>query len=279
MTTDIGLPVKFDVGVSAKAELSAQIKTEIPAEASGHFVEMVTDIFRPFSEARGLKADQIRLQREDVLFEIAQRANKRLELLKPKVPLELKFLVPFLEKASYESTKSSLVDWWAGLLAGAMSDKDAQHPLYIDFLSKMTPAEADLLNRLWGDVSSFIGAAFSARDFVMGIIIDAVGETSASTERYEAAIRQGVSNLLESAPSRGVVISRFSFPSVSDDNIFVSSSIDVVTLEKCVSIGVLRKDDTTFTVLAPFIGEYRCSAEFYSFSQVGRSLMQACHRG
>ncbi|AMD58220.1 hypothetical protein AWN88_08555 [Agrobacterium tumefaciens] len=279
MTTDIGLPVKFDVGVSAKAELSAQIKTEIPAEASGHFVEMVTDIFRPFSEARGLKADQIRLQREDVLFEIAQRANKRLELSKPKVPLELKFLVPFLEKASYESTKSSLVDWWAGLLAGAMSDKDAQHPLYIDFLSKMTPAEADLLNRLWGDVSSFIGAAFNARDLVMGIIIDAVGETSASTERYEAAIRQGVSTLLESAPSHGVVISRFSFPSVSDDNIFVSSSIDVVTLEKCVSIGVLRKDDTTFTVLAPFIGEYRCSAEFYSFSQVGRSLMQACHRG
>lgn len=279
MASDAGLPVKFDVGVSAKAELSAQVKTEIPAEVSGRFVEMVTDIFRPFSEARGLKADQIRLQREDILFEIAQKANTRLELSKPKIPLELKFLVPFLEKASYESTSSSLVDWWAGLLAGAMSDRDAQHPLYVDFLSKMTSAEADLLDRLWGNVSSLIDTGFNARDFVVGVIVGAVGETYRDAQLYEPAIRQGLSDLLESAPAHGVVMSRFSFPSQYADKSFVSSSVDVVTLDKCVSIGVLRKDDTTFTILAPFIGEYRCSAEFYSFSQVGRSLMQACHRG
>jgi hypothetical protein len=67
------VPVSFDVGLGAKAEIKAEIKTEVPSEASGRFLEAITDIFRPFSEARGLRADQIRLQREDVLIEIAKK--------------------------------------------------------------------------------------------------------------------------------------------------------------------------------------------------------------
>jgi hypothetical protein len=36
-------------------------------------VDALTDIIRPFSERRGLKGDQIRLQREEVLVEVARK--------------------------------------------------------------------------------------------------------------------------------------------------------------------------------------------------------------
>jgi hypothetical protein len=50
-----------------------------------------------------LKADQIRLQREDVLIEIAKKAKERLAIEKqPIKPIPNKILVPLLEAASNE---------------------------------------------------------------------------------------------------------------------------------------------------------------------------------
>lgn len=72
-----GPPVKVDVGFGAKASVEAKISTEIPRESSGRLVDTLTDIIRPFSERRGLKADQIRLQREQVAIEIARFARKK----------------------------------------------------------------------------------------------------------------------------------------------------------------------------------------------------------
>ena len=54
--------VAVDIGLSAKASLEAKVSTEIPAQSSGRLLDAITDIFRPYSERRGLKADQIRLQ-------------------------------------------------------------------------------------------------------------------------------------------------------------------------------------------------------------------------
>jgi hypothetical protein len=72
--------VAVDIGLTAKASLEAKVSTEIPAQSSGRFLDAVTDIIRFFSERSGLKADQIRLQREDVLIEIARKARVRLEI-------------------------------------------------------------------------------------------------------------------------------------------------------------------------------------------------------
>jgi hypothetical protein len=60
----------LDIGFSARASLEARISTEIPSQSSGRLLDTVTDMFRPFAERRGLKADLIRLQREEVLIEI-----------------------------------------------------------------------------------------------------------------------------------------------------------------------------------------------------------------
>jgi len=108
--------VELDVGLSARASLEAKISTEIPSQSTGRLVDAVTDVFRPFAERRGLKADPIRLQREDVLIEIAKKAYNRLEIENAvPSPIPTKFLVPFLEKASLEDGDSYLIDRWADL--------------------------------------------------------------------------------------------------------------------------------------------------------------------
>jgi hypothetical protein len=67
-------PVQVDIG--AKAEAKFEVKAEVPPVSVGRFVDAITDIFRPFSEARGLRADQIRLQRAEVAIEIARLARQ-----------------------------------------------------------------------------------------------------------------------------------------------------------------------------------------------------------
>jgi hypothetical protein len=51
------LPVKVEFGAKA----SIEIKGEIPKESLGGLVNALTDAIRPWTEACGLKADQIRL--------------------------------------------------------------------------------------------------------------------------------------------------------------------------------------------------------------------------
>jgi hypothetical protein len=57
-----------------------EIKANIPSQAVGRLLDALTDAIRPFTEERGLRADQMRLQREDVLLEIAKKARARLAI-------------------------------------------------------------------------------------------------------------------------------------------------------------------------------------------------------
>lgn len=141
--------VAVDIGLSAKASLEAKVSTEIPAQSSGRLLDAITDIFRPYSERRGLKADQIRLQREDVLIEIAQKAQRRLQIENQQPsPLPNKFLVPFLEKASLEELDSVLIDRWADLLASCSIDPQSAHPRFVQVLSELSGRDAQLLKEI-----------------------------------------------------------------------------------------------------------------------------------
>lgn len=141
--------VTVDFGLSAKASLEAKVSTEIPAQSTGKLLDALTDVIRPFSERRGLKADQIRLQREEVLIEIARKAHHRLEIDNPPInPLPNKFLVPFLEKASLEELDSVLIDRWADLLASCSADPQSAHPRFVQILSELGADDAQLLNRI-----------------------------------------------------------------------------------------------------------------------------------
>lgn len=137
-------PIQIDLG--AKAEAKFEVKTEVPAASTGRFVDAVTDIFRPFSEARGLKADQIRLQRAEVAIEIARLARQAIEVEKLEAhPVENKVLVPLIEKASNENPSDEfMMRRWADLLVSATRD-DGIPPLYVQILSELDGRQASTL--------------------------------------------------------------------------------------------------------------------------------------
>ena len=138
-------PVNIDI--SAGAKLNVDIKTEIPKESSGRLFDAITDAIRPFTEKRGLKADQIRLQREEIMIEIAQRAQERLaiENVSPK-PISTRVLVPLLEKASLTDEDSDELKMaWTNLLASASRDGEKGVAIYSDTLSKLDPIHVKFL--------------------------------------------------------------------------------------------------------------------------------------
>jgi hypothetical protein len=142
-----GQPVKIDL--SAKAEAKLDIKAEIPKESVGRLIDSLTDIIRPFSERRGLRADQLRLQREEVLIEIARRARQRAaEEQSTITSVPNKFLVPFLERASTEEVESELVDRWADLLVSAASGYKARYLQYISILANLGPEDVAFLKQM-----------------------------------------------------------------------------------------------------------------------------------
>jgi hypothetical protein len=133
-----------------KSPLTVSVKTTVPAKSSGRLLDALTDIIRPFTERRGLRADQIRLQREEVLIRIAERALERLRLENaPIKPIPSKGLVPLLEKASLENLGDrAMIELWANLLASAALGNQSNLPRYVTILSEINGRQARLLQRI-----------------------------------------------------------------------------------------------------------------------------------
>lgn len=141
-----------NVSIAFGATASAELKAEIPTSSMGRLVDALTDVIRPFTEIRGLKADQIRLQREDVLFLVAEKARRRLDQeARVPEPIPTKVLVPLLEKASLEDpVDTEMLDRWAELLASA-SMLGGVDPRLVGILSELGAREANLLEEIyWG---------------------------------------------------------------------------------------------------------------------------------
>jgi hypothetical protein len=101
-------PVKVELG--ARAEATLEIKADVPSASLGRFVDALTDLFRPFSEARGLKADLIRLQREEVAIEVARLAREQAEIRDQQlIAPPLKVLIPLFEQASQEDLEDKFM--------------------------------------------------------------------------------------------------------------------------------------------------------------------------
>jgi hypothetical protein len=114
-----GKKSSLNVDLAARADAKLNIHAKVPEKSTGRLLDALTDIIRPFSEARGLRGDQIKLQRESVAIEIAKRARARLAVERAKIePVSGKILVPLIEAASNEEPDDSyMMDKWANLLA------------------------------------------------------------------------------------------------------------------------------------------------------------------
>jgi hypothetical protein len=99
-------------------------------------------------ELGALIADQLRFIRWKNAVGILHRAAKfaRARKVKPH-DVPVKFLVPFLEKASLEESgpDKTILDMWAHLLTSAISSYQSRQILYIDVLSKL-PAKTPNLS-------------------------------------------------------------------------------------------------------------------------------------
>ncbi|MCF6125856.1 MULTISPECIES: hypothetical protein [Mesorhizobium] len=170
--------INIDVGIGAKAE----IKAEIPPQSSGRLLDALTDIIRPISEARGLRADQIRLQREDVLVEIAKIARKRLDIESGQFsPIPNKVLIPALEKASLESPDDAeMMERWAELIASAATGSGIS-PHLVNVLSELSSNQAGLLERIF-----WIGNATDEKEY--------------KTDQEDRQYRDRVNSIVSEAP-------------------------------------------------------------------------------
>jgi Abortive infection alpha len=149
MSDDNKLPVKIELGAKAEAKLNVEVKTEIPAEVTGNLISALTDFIRPWTEPRGLKADQVRLQRADIALEIAKKAQQLLAITNSEPrQLPLKFLIPLLEKASLEDMDTELRGAWAALLASASKSEDARQVTFVDIMSRLSSQELALLEKV-----------------------------------------------------------------------------------------------------------------------------------
>lgn len=140
-------PVKFDVGAKAEAKLA--LSGEVPSSSLGRFLDSLTDIFRPFSESRGLRADHIKLQREEIAIEVARRARQRLEIENaPLQPVDNKILIPLIEKSSLENPNDEeMIQKWSDLLANASKGEPVE-PRYVQILSELTSRQAILFDKV-----------------------------------------------------------------------------------------------------------------------------------
>jgi hypothetical protein len=152
---------KVKAEATAKAEIVARATYQrkrtttevIPPDVTRARADSWLTIISPLTEWAGLrgdilksKRDQLRLQREDVLFEIAKKAKVRIDFEGgAKTTIPNKFTVPFLEKASLEDPASPLCEAWSNLFVEAARNFDPKLQVYADILSRIGWKEAKFL--------------------------------------------------------------------------------------------------------------------------------------
>lgn len=292
---DSSSTVKIDVG--AKAGAHFEVKTEVPTSVAGRFVSSVIDLFSPISERMGLRGDMIRLQREDVLICIAEKMQERLRIERGednKIPN--KILIPNLEKASLEDKESLFVDWWANLFVQNVRNKKSQHPIFGDFISRITQEDGKFLKKLM----KLSGHQVMFRDnFIDNYYYSCVNEplksivTSEEFGRYSEKmdeLRLSTANLFkmmnESVKKFGIYltiarVNVLSMVQTFDNFGMIKSGVfeSERNIENCIAIGVLRRDVLTAPIPSHFVGEFSMSLEYIEFTDLGREFMNYCLGG
>lgn len=271
------------------------IKTEIPKESSGRLIDALTDIIRPFSERRGLKADQIRLQREEVLIEIARRAKRRAELEGLSIqPVPNKVLVPLLENASNEQPDSPFLDWWTNLLLSAAEPGARSRPYFAELISKLGPPEAKLLERLWSSFPKTEELSLNSRAFAVTtrlrpaferLIEDALEVSRLTSDgqweaTYERKFEIATINFQRDWEKRGILFSGVRLKLKAGGKV-VRTNLEHdqwISVDVCKALRLL--EETTFSCEADAIdlSNRVHTVSFVTFTDLGVEFMRATHR-
>lgn len=149
---------KIEAKVGASYQRTRNTTEVIPADVTRARSGAWLDLISPMTEWAGLRGDELRhkrkllrIQQEEVLAKIAEKTKEQLGG-RPQLnnPIPVKFLVPFLEKASLEDFDSPLVDLWANLLASAATEYDSYHIHFVNVISQITAQQAEAFEYLVG---------------------------------------------------------------------------------------------------------------------------------
>lgn len=122
---------------------------KLPEKLPEPINQFLKDLLGPSFEELGLFfGDQIRLLRFNRCINILQKAQDKIQKshINPQ-SINLKFLVPFLEKSTLEED-ALIIDKWAGLLANAATTHTLSYN-YITLLDGLNPIEVQLLDQMY----------------------------------------------------------------------------------------------------------------------------------
>ena len=124
-------------------------KIDVPNDVARDTLVIVQRLLGPTAEAADFLGDRVRYYRCRSAVSTLTLAREFADLagLEPHA-VPLKFLVPFLEKASLEEEDGGLTDAWAKLLVAASDDYDVVHQAYLNTLSQLGPTEVEMLGEI-----------------------------------------------------------------------------------------------------------------------------------
>jgi hypothetical protein len=301
--TESKFPVKVDIG--AKAEAKLEVRAEIPTQSAGRLVDALADIISPFSERRGLKGDQLRLQRVDTAIAIARRSLEltALQGITPS-PIPNKILGPLIEKASLEDPDSELIEWWARIISSASASKTNQIPIFSNFLSSIDFYDAKFIEQIFNyvDTSLFflkgvnlleilsktcgndLDKAVADRDHGAGIFDKDINEKrKVASAAFSDRLKLIIPNFVNETAKYGIFITELNIPvsniygSFYIDSLFMDSGryeLEIVSV--LCSIGILEYHNTVIRYNLGYVGDNEFYIRMFRFTEIGKRFARIC---
>lgn len=246
----------------------------IPEDVSRDALSFTQRLLGPAADAADFLGDKIRFYRWQSALKTLERAKeiaeeRNLEL--KEVPL--KFLVPFLERASCEDTESELIERWSRLLLSAATDFDYSQLTYINVLSNIGPAEARLLDKLdFFEDKDTIGAEAYKSGYI----------AATCQEAHKALLDDGPDSINKIMDRNGegpvlpIVIEWAPVDAPSEADIVFADFYEQNALSYDVLIqqGVIRR-----TIVDRVIGSYRIRFQYLELTPLGQNLLEALRTG
>jgi len=134
---------KSSINLEASAKL--EIKTEVPADASGRLIHAALDTVSPLTEWLGSIGDRLRIHRKVVVARTIRRAEELIAQENRQIePVPMKIAVPLLEHASQEEADDAyMIERWASLLASSTKSPTVP-PYYVTLLGNINGSQARL---------------------------------------------------------------------------------------------------------------------------------------
>jgi abortive infection alpha-like protein len=257
-----------------------------PAENSGVWLTIIS----PITQWAALKADQLahkrellRLQQEETLTEIATRVRARIKAKRLEKPVPIKFLVPFLEKASLEEPDSELVNLWAALLVSAAEDYDPHFIHFTNIISQMSGRQAQIfIDVIATDAANELDLSLEAlwsgflHNFLQGFLSQNFKSRQPKPNTLEA-MWQFLEEALNNVGTEIVHVEledlnegKIEIGSIPGSNYLDERETDFAILD---AIGLIRYVDTGYFNLS---ARWRMKVVFYYVTKLGRDFAKAC---